>query len=202
MLTALLASTLTFAATPAPAGLFAGEAPHLEVRHRPWYRRPAPPPPPRYRRPPPPPPPPPVAVHHARPADTHDVSLTLSATHLTVPMAAATAEFSLGDRGGIGVTGGLGAYQGAMLVELGGELRGYAVGDFDRGLYLGVGARGTSVPFYQPTDLSAAGAVFVGGKYTFAVPITLDLQLGPQLVANDDALVLGPYIKAGVGVSF
>jgi hypothetical protein len=122
--------------------------------------------------------------------------------HLAVAMAEVNAEFRLGTNGGLGVTGGLGASGGQSLYELGTELRGYAAGNFDRGVFLAVGGRLTDVPFYAPTDSAFAGDVAVGGKYTFDVPLTLEAEVGPQLVASRDWHAFGPMVKVNLGFSF
>jgi len=175
---------------------------HQEARHRPYHR----PPPPVYRRPPPPRAR--VVVRHPAPvpapppADLHDVSLTLSAVHAAIGMADASAEFRLGTNGGLDVTGGFGSRDGKGLYDLGLGIRGYAVGDFDRGLFLSVNGHATNTPFYAPTDGALTTAVTIGAKYTFDVPITIEGEIGPQLTASRDWRALGPMVKVNVGFSF
>lgn len=176
---------------------------HQEARHRPYHR---PPPPPVYRRPPPPRAR--VVVRHPAPvpapppADLHDVSLTLSAVHAAIGMADASAEFRLGTNGGLDVTGGFGSRDGKGLYDLGLGIRGYAVGDFDRGLFLSVNGHATNTPFYAPTDGALTTAVTIGAKYTFDLPITIEGEIGPQLTASRDWRALGPMVKVNVGFSF
>lgn len=175
----------------------------MEAQRRPYWRRgPLPP-----RRPPPPV----VVVRHGHPAPapaaptrstTHSATLSVSALHLAVGMAAVNAEFALSPNAGLGLTGGVGSYQNATLIDLGTELRGYAVGDFDRGLFLGLAGRFTNVPYYTPDDPAFAAAGVVGAKYTFDVPITLEGEVGPQIAMSDDAVKVGPMVKLNVGFSF
>lgn len=170
------------------------------------HRRP--PPPPARRRPAPPVvvyrhAPAPAPVHHAAPEpDLHSVSLTVSAVHLAVPMAAVNAEFRLGKIGGLGLTGGFGSNNGDTLYELGAEIRGYAIGDFDSGLFIACGGRATDVPFYTPSENAVAAYGAVGAKYTFAVPITIEGEIGPQIVSTRDWNAVGPMVKVNVGFSF
>lgn len=170
----------------------------------------------RHHRPPPPPPPPrrgPVVVVHGHshspppparaPAATHDVSLTLSAIHLAVPIAAVNAEFQTTPNSSIGLLVGFGAPYQRPAYDLGLEGRGYVFGNFDSGLYLGGEGRLTTVPFYQSTDeAGVALAGFIGAKTTFSVPITLDAQIGPQVVWSQSYTAFGPMVQVGAGFSF
>lgn len=198
------------------------EATRADHRHRryepsrrhddPRHRRAYPPP----RRGPPPPPPRPVVVVRGAPAPapvaraparkdpTNDVSLTLSALHLAVPMAAVNAEFETSRHTSLGMTFGFGTPNQHPALDLGLEGRGYMLGNFDRGLYLGAEGRITSVPFYTQTNEAAlAGAVFFGAKTTFKpVPFTLDAQIGPQFVAGATYGAVGPMVQLSAGFSF
>lgn len=192
------------------------EATYAEHRHHrpnPNHRRAYPPP---HRRGPPPPPPRPVVVVRGAPAaapvaraparkdPTNDVSLTLSALHLAVPMAAVNAEFETSRHTSLGMTFGFGTPNQRPALDLGLEGRGYMLGNFDRGLYVGAEGRVTSVPFYTQTNEAAlAGAVFFGGKTTFKpVPFTLDAQIGPQFVAGATYGAVGPMVQISAGFSF
>lgn len=167
-----------------------------------WRRGPPPPPYRRYgpppRRRPAPPPPAPAPVQ----SELHDVSLSVSALHLSLPMAAIDGDIRLAPRASLNLTGGLGSHSGETLFDVGAQVRGYAAGDFDRGLYLGVGARYTDVPFYELSDNAVALDAVVGVKYTFDVPLTLDAQVGPQFVNSAAWRALGPMVKLNVGWSF
>lgn len=170
-----------------------------------WRRGPPPPP---YRRYPPPPRvvvrggPPPAPAPAPPPPELHDVSLSLSALHLALPMAAVDAELRLASKGGLALTGGLGSLDGTTLFDLGAQIRGDVIGNFDRGVYLGVGGRYTDVPFYAVSGPAGALDAVIGFKYTFDTPLTLDAQVGPQVVNSAAFRALGPMVKLNVGWSF
>ncbi len=74
-----------------------------------------------------------------RPTEHHDVTITISPYAFAYPLVEVTGEIRLARRASFAATAGAGGFRGATLWEAGGQLRLYALGDFDRGLHLGVG---------------------------------------------------------------
>lgn len=133
---------------------------------------------------------------------THDVSLTLAASHLAVGMIDATAEFGLGDRASFSLIGGVGRTDSGTLYEAGAAVSGYFVGDFDRGLSLGLQVRATNANLGLPVESGAAIGPTLGGKYTFDFPLTLTAQIGGDVVNTPSFTGLAPNAKLSIGFSF
>lgn len=157
----------------------------------------APPPP---RRPPPRPPAAPVAT--VREAG-HDLSLTLDGVDLALGVADLTVELRVAPKTSLGLEGALGS-DGEGLVGKGGlELRQYLLGDFDRGLYLGIGADYGNFHEFLPTTTALGVGPTVGAKYTLpVVPLTVGAEVGVDLVAAEDFLAVAPTVGVALGFSF
>ena len=151
--------------------------------------------PPPYGAYPPPPAPPPEP-----PPPPRHVSLTFSPLHLILPVFEATAEvrvaksFSVAGTFGIGsvsASDGLGKTIHASVYEVGGQLRGYATGDFDGGLELGAQVLylhiaaddlGSGVKV-TGTGAGVGVGPFVGYKLMTRGGFTFDVQGGFQYLA-------------------
>ncbi|MFZ5481290.1 MAG: hypothetical protein ACOZNI_31310 [Myxococcota bacterium] len=140
--------------------------------------------------------------------DEHDVTLSLSALHLMVPMVEATAEFRVSPARSVAVIGGIGGNDGFMVWDVGGQARQYFIGDFDTGLNVGAEAKWETADYLTPdawdyptTGRLAAGP-FIGAKLTLAL-FTLEAQGGGQFVWQPGGdLDLGPLLNVNAGVSF
>lgn len=138
----------------------------------------------------------------AQPQDepARDWSVTLSPIHLVIgPIVEVTAEHRVGDRFGFAVMAGAGQFtdqsdtgvENTFTVFEGGiSVRGYVLGDFDRGLQLGAAAEylQLSGDDVNNSGLSAIGnglllAPFVGYKHVWSFGLTFDGQLGPSYLA-------------------
>lgn len=189
-LSTLLVTTAALAQQPAASPV----APGPPAGAPPPY---APPPPgyapPAYGYPPPPPPPEP-------PAPKRNVSLTISPLHLIFPIVEATLEVRAHDRfsvagtfgiGSVPVDNGNGTTTKLAAYEVGGQLRGYATGDFDGGLELGAQLLYVHVasddlqPGYKVSGTGAGFGVgpFVGYKLMTRGGFTFDAQGGFQYIA-------------------
>lgn len=168
----------------------------VEVESHRAHRPPPPPPPP--RRPPPPPPPRP-----APPADpVHEVSLTLSATDLAFGLLTGNLEARLAPEVSLVGTLGLGSDGQQGRYRLGGELRGYVVGDFDRGLFLGAGVEATNVGWFDLDGGATGLSGFGGAKLTLPVGLTLEGKLGVEGLGDGRFGYLQPVAAVNLGWSF
>ncbi len=164
------------------------------------YRRPPPPPP--LRRPPPPPRrPAPRPVKTAAELEK-DVTLSLSPLHLAMGMVALNGEFRASDDVSLMLGGSLGADNAGTLYDVNAQLRGYALGDFDRGLNLGLEARyGNADLFWVHGPAWALGPV-AGLKYTFDGGFVVEAQVGAEFVNGDGFIALAPTANLNLGFSF
>ncbi|NVB82625.1 MAG: hypothetical protein HOV81_29865 [Kofleriaceae bacterium] len=154
-------------------------------------------------------------------ADEPSVAITVSPIHLFVPMGELTIEGRVGDRIGIALIAGVGAYrdpdtnQRISLFEGGASARYYVTGSFRGGLQLGAEA----AYVYGATDamnidVKAAGlglSPFAGYKWTHSSGFTFEGQLGATfMVAKAKAESgqmaedrgIGPMLNLNVGYSF
>lgn len=159
---------------------------HARASHRP--------PPPRHRRAAP--------THRPPPEPQNDVSIVLNVVDAPGPMLSVGGELALTRQASLDLHGGLGSYGGLGLYEVGGDVRGYFAGDFDRGLFLsgGVGLANTT-----PTALGSAATVVggdLGGKVTLPAGLTLEGSVGLAAYMAEEVGVLSPTLKLGVGWSF
>lgn len=176
--------TLVFPAMALDAEVFG------DARHHPRHHRPAP------RREPPPP---------ERPAvqSTHQVSVTASVLDPAVGAFGLGAEFRATPKTGVGVEGALGSNGEVGLYRFGVDVRQYFVGNFDTGLFVGLGADVGNYHFFAPIEPNVAFGPTIGAKFTVpVVPITLSGSVGADLVASDTRLVVAPSVAASVGFSF
>jgi hypothetical protein len=136
----------------------------------------------------------------AEPPATRHVSLALSPVHLLIGMVEVTGEVRLTERVSVALIGGLGRMQGVYagcptllctvtvrVYEVGAQGRWY-LGNFDRGLHLGVEASYLKVDATDATiDVKATVegltvGPFVGWKWVGSAGFTFDLQGGLQLL--------------------
>lgn len=143
-------------------------------------------------------------------------SLTFSPVHLALPMLEITGELRLGDRLGAAAIAGGGAFTGERLgdpgddntysaFELGGQLRYYPLGSFRSGMQLGA-----ELMYLSVDAEGAAGSArgegltagpFVGYKHAWQVGLTLEAQIGAQLLllrASSDSGASADDSRAGV----
>jgi hypothetical protein len=119
-------------------------------------------------------------------------SLTFSPIHLLIPMLELTGEVKIQDRFSVAFIGGIGRYSqtdsgvnlSATAYEAGGHLRFYPIGDFRRGLELGVEVLYLKL---SDTNLAASGeglavGPFIGYKITTDAGFTFDVQGGAERV--------------------
>lgn len=163
----------------------------------------------------PPPPPPPRVHHHShvevveaeapapRPrAPDNDVSILVNLVDVPVPLLSGGVEFALGRKLGLAGTVGVGFSDTGALYDAGADLRGYLLGDFDRGLFVGGGLGVTNLtPVSVGVDATTFDG-FVGGKYTFRGGLTFEAALGAEAYTTETIGVLSPTAKVGVGWSF
>lgn len=157
------------------------------------YHRPPPPPPPRHRRP--------VAPAVVETVD-HNVTLSLSALPLAMPMLELSGEARLADKASLGLIGGMGTLSGIPRFELGAQARGYFAGDFDRGLALGVEGRYGNLSLGDRSDRVLAVGPVLAAKYTGRVPLTVEGQLGLAYVQAQQWGGIEPIVRLNFGWSF
>lgn len=169
------------------------EAVPVEVESYRGHRPPPPPPPPRR----PPPPPPPRPAPKADPG--HDLSLTLSTTDLGYGLLTGNLEARLAPEVSLGGTLGLGGWG---RYRLGGELRGYVVGNFDRGLFLGAGVESTNVGWFDLDGGAVGVSGFGGAKLALPPGFTLEGKLGVEALGDGAVGYLQPVAALNLGWSF
>jgi hypothetical protein len=135
-------------------------------------------------------------------APDNNVSVMVNALNVPAPLLSVSAEGALGRKVGLVGTGGLGFAQDVALYDVGADLRGYVIGDFDRGLFLsgGVGTTNFTPVSAGVSSLTIDGAV--GAKFTFDFGLTLDGSIGVAAYTNEQLGVVSPTAKIGVGWSF
>lgn len=149
-----------------------------------------------------PPPPPPRHPVEASVSATHNVSLSISALPLTLPMLELSAEARLTPKSSLSLIGGLGGYQGVPRYELGAQARGYFLGDFDRGIALGLEGRYSNLSIGSIVEPTVAVGPMLAAKYTGRVPLMLEGQLGLAYVQGSGWGGLEPIGRVNVGWSF
>lgn len=169
-----------------------GDARRLRPIHRPPYRG--------YRAPPRHQPPEP---ERSPVASTHHVSLTASVLDPAVGAFGLGAEFRATPQLGVGLEGALGSNGEIGLYRVGVDVRQYFVGNFDTGLFVGVGVDAGNYHFFAPIEPNVAVGPTLGAKFTVPViPITLSGSVGADLVVSDTRLMVAPSLAASVGFSF
>jgi len=130
------------------------------------------------------------------------VALTVESAHLLLPMVELTGEFKLDSKVSMAVIGGMGTWEGEQRWDVGIQGRGYISGHFNRGVMLGVEGRYTNLGVLSRPDPGVAVGTFLGFKYVFDVPLTVDGQLGVDYVHAQTYDAIAPIARLGVGWSF
>ena len=179
MLLTLLATTFSAHASDLDFEAYVRRHP---VRHRPAERHA--------------PPPAPVVA-------THVVSFTASVLDPAVGALGVGAEFRATPKIGIAAEGALGMNDNQGLYRVGCDAREYFLGNFDTGLFVGIGADVGNYRFFAPIEPSVGFGPSIGAKFTVpVVPITLVGSVGADLVASDTRVAIVPTIGASIGFSF
>jgi hypothetical protein len=148
----------------------------------------------------------------------HRLSLTFDLLFLLAPVGEVTAELRV-EESAVALLLGLGAYLELPFREIGAQVRHYWFGDFDRGLQLGAEARGFQTARSRTeynlvgdatTTIEPATAIgggpFLGAKYTFGTPLTLEAQLGAQFTFSmqdgEPTSQIAPLLNLNLGWSF
>lgn len=140
---------------------------------------------------------------HAEPSHAeHDVTLTIDLVELPTPLLSAGVEAGLGRRVGVGVNGGVGFYKDGALYDVGAELRGYFLGDFDTGLYVSGGGGMTNLTPLTLGDQAATVEAALGGKYTLPFGFSADASIGVAYYGMPELGLVSPTARIGVGWSF
>jgi hypothetical protein len=132
--------------------------------------------------------------------ELRDVAITLAPGNLVLGTLKVNGEFRLRDRLGLQVSLGAGKLGEVSVGEAGGQIRWYALGNFDHGLQLGLEVMYLDfqapfddldkygVPVELEADISAtATGPFLGYKVAFDGGFTLEAQLGLQYYAVEVA---------------
>lgn len=147
-----------------------------------------------------------------------DVSITFSPLHLIGPFFELSAEFRVHDQIGISGILGMGSVTSgdvsAFMWDIGAQVRGYAVGDFDHGMQLGLEVLyiGADTEF-EGSAVSANGlgiGPFVGYKVTADFGLAFEIQAGVAWVAvsaaseteEADASTILPLVNINLGWAF
>jgi hypothetical protein len=152
------------------------------------------------------------------------LSITMSPIHLFLPVLELSAEHRLSRNLGVAAMLGAGKLTDPdtdntfNVFEVGGSLRYYALGTFKKGMQLGGAAEYVRLKGDDLNDSMISGvgnglliALFVGYKHTFGSGLTLEAQLGPQLLVlraeSDDggesaSNATGTYLNLNAGWSF
>lgn len=131
-----------------------------------------------------------------------DVTLSLSPLHFAMGMVGLNGEFRVSDDVGLSLGGALGADDLGTLYDINAQIKGYAAGDFDRGLSLGMEVRyGNADLFWVHGPAWAIGPV-IGAKYTFDGGFTVEGQVGGEFVNGDGFVALAPTANLNLGFSF
>ncbi|GDX81655.1 hypothetical protein LBMAG42_34660 [Deltaproteobacteria bacterium] len=156
----------------------------------------------RHRRPGPPPRAP---RHRAEAPKEPTITSTFSVSTLYAysPMVSLTGELRMAPQMGFAFTGALGSNRaGDPTWDLGAGLDGYVIGNFARGVSIGA-VLGASDLGVDPAIGSALTLTpRLGLKYTFDVPITVEVYGGVAIQPAEVALVVAPSLRAGLGFSF
>jgi hypothetical protein len=145
--------------------------------------------------------------HHRR-ADVapappeRNVTLTVDLVDLPMPLLSAGVELGVGRRVGLGVNGGVGFYPQGALYDVGAEVRGYFLGDFDVGLYVGAGGGTTNLTPLTLGDQAVTAEATLGAKYTFPVGFSADMSVGVAYYGMPELGLVSPTGRIGVGWSF
>lgn len=155
----------------------------------------------------PPPPPPRAEVRVPPPAD-HGFSVVVNVVDVATPVISAGVEAAVGRRLSLGSTLGLGVLDTGAdtvgLYDLSVDGRGYLLGDFDRGVFVGVGGGVTNVtPVSYGVETPTVQAV-AGAKFTLPIGATIEAALGAEahLDLLREAAIVAPTGRIGVGWSF
>ena len=137
-----------------------------------------------------------------RPDPTHDVAVTVNVVDMPTPLLSANVELALGRKVGLLGTGGVGVASTGALYDLGADVRGYFVGDFDRGIFVGGGAGVTNLSPFAMGAPAGTLDVFVGAKFTASFGLTADVAVGVEAAGHQEIGGIYPTAKVGVGWAF
>ncbi len=151
------------------------------------------------------PPPPPAHAHatvRRAPEADHDVSIMLNLVDVPAPLFSAGVEVAMGRHFGLVGNAGLGVGETGALYDVGADLRGYVIGDFDRGIFLGGGAGVTNHTPFAMGDTATTLEGFVGAKYTASFGLAVEGSLGVEGAAHEQIGGIYPTAKIGIGWAF
>lgn len=97
---------------------------------------------------------------------------------------------------------GLGVHDTLALYDMAGEARGYVLGDFDGGLFVGGGIGRTNVTPETFGPEAYTAEVFTGGKYTHRSGFTIQGSAGFEGNILQDRALFHPTARLGVGWTF
>lgn len=122
----------------------------------------------------------------------HNVSITFSPIHLTLPVFEVTGEYRLQDKMGVAAIGGGGSVDGTTIIEAGAQFRYYVLGSFIHGAQVGAEAifvhADASDSNIEVTGQGFGLGPFVGYKIATNLGLTFDAQVGAQyVIATADA---------------
>ena len=160
-----------------------------------WRRGPPPPPPPgpRHRR---------AAPHRPPPAPDNHATISVNLLDIPAPLLSAEGEFAVGRRAGLAIGGGFGIGDTGALYRANGDLRGYFVGDFDRGWFVEAGGGVTNFTPLTMGEQAGIVSADIGGKYTFTPGFTILGSVGAAFYGTGDLGFVSPTAKIGLGWSF
>lgn len=167
---------------------------HAPPRHHPRVVVHAAPPPPAAERAP-------AKVRRPEQVD-HSASVMVNVVDVPAPLFTASAEVALGRKVGLLGSGGVGFSELGALYEVGADARLYALGDFDRGLFVGGGAGVTNISPFAMNDRAFTVEGFVGGKYATNIGLTGEFTVGAEAANHAEIGGLYPKVTLGLGWSF
>lgn len=159
----------------------------------------------RQRRPPPPPPPGPRhrrAAPRPPPAPDNQATVSINLIDIPAPLISGDVEMALGRRAGLAVGGGFGIGDTSVLYRAQGDLRGYFLGDFDRGWFVEAGGGVTNFTPLTMGDRAGLASAAIGGKYTFTPGFTMQGSVGAAFYGTGDLGFVSPTARIALGWSF
>lgn len=132
----------------------------------------------------------------------HAVSVLVTVIDIPAPLFAASAEVALGRNVGLLGSGGIGFSEYGALYDLGGDVRLYAAGDFDTGVFVGGGAGVTNISPFAMNDRAVTFEAFVGAKHASRIGLTGEVTVGVEAANHADIGGLYPKVTFGLGWSF
>ena len=134
---------------------------------------------------------------------THVVTFTASVLDPAFGTLGLGAEFRATPKVGIAAEGALGMNDSQGLYRVGVDAREYFLGNFDTGLFVGIGADVGNYRFFAPIEPAVGFGPSIGAKFTVpVVPITLVGSVGADLVVSNARVAIVPTLGASVGFSF